>query len=152
MKHLIDAAEASGQSGTEWLSSAVLSWRRVACISDFGLTLDKDWSVAQRQEIVALAEVANATLATRESISAEEIARWRLLDDLRIFPRGAKQLLTAPIIELGDAIIALVSGRLPEASTELQSALISSNTASNSALYSSSSNWSKTKQRILPSR
>jgi len=29
-----------------------------------------------------------------------------LMDDLRIFPGGATEVLTAPIIELGDAIIA----------------------------------------------
>jgi hypothetical protein len=115
LKHLIDATEVSGQSDTTWLVSAVSSWRSVACISDFGLTLDKDWSVAQRQEFVALAEAANASLASRESIPAAEIARWQLLDDLRVFPRSATELFTAPIIELGHAIIALVSGRLPEA-------------------------------------
>src|SRR5208282_4217849 len=49
LKHLIDAAEASGQADTTWLSSAVGSWRTVACISDYGLTLDSNWSAAQRQ-------------------------------------------------------------------------------------------------------
>jgi hypothetical protein len=33
--------------------------------------------------------------------------------DLHIFPRSNKEILTAPIIELGHAIIALVSGSLP---------------------------------------
>jgi len=115
LKHLIDAAEASGRADTTWLSSAVSSWRTVACISDYGLTLDEKWSAAQRQTFVALAEDACARLAARESIPAEEIVRWHLLEDQRIFPRGATEVLTAPVVELGRAIIALLSGRLPEA-------------------------------------
>ena len=115
LKHLIDAAEASGQSDTTWLRSATSSWREAACISDFGLTLDPDWSAEQRQTFVALAEEACARLAARESIPEEEIIHWQILEDLRIFTRGATEVLTAPVVELGRAIIALVSGRLPEA-------------------------------------
>jgi hypothetical protein len=115
LKHLIDAAEASGQADTTWLSSAVSSWRTVACFSDYGLTLDANWSAAQRQTFVALAEDACARLAARESIPAEEIAHWQLLEDVGIFPRGATEVLTAPVVELGRAIVALLSGRLPEA-------------------------------------
>src|SRR5258708_12117418 len=86
LRHLIDAAEASGQTDTTWLSSAVSSWREVACISDFGLTLDADWSAAQRQTFVALAEEACASLGTRESIPAEEIVHLQLLESPPIFP------------------------------------------------------------------
>jgi hypothetical protein len=114
LKHLIDVAEASGQADTTWLSSAVSSWREVACISDYGLTLDADWSAAQRQTFVALAEGACARLATRASIPAEEIAGWHLLDDLPISPRGAMEVLTAAVVELGRAIIALVVARRSE--------------------------------------
>src|SRR5258708_325608 len=115
LRPLIDAAEASRQTDTTWLSGAVRSWREAACISDFGLTLDANWSAAQRQTFIALAEEACARLATRESIPAEEIVHWQILEDLRIFPRGATEVLMAPIVELGGAIIALVSGRLPKA-------------------------------------
>jgi hypothetical protein len=114
LKHLIDAAEASGESDTAWLSSAVPSWRRVACISDFALMLDENWPATQRETFVVLAETACTRLATRESITADEIVGWPLLEDLRIFPRGAKEVHTAPVVELGRAIIALVSGELPE--------------------------------------
>jgi hypothetical protein len=107
-------AEASDQAKTEWLSSAIESWRE-ACIPDFGLTLDPSWSPAQLQTFIALAEEASAKLAKRALIPAEEIAGWRVLDDLRTYTRGANEVLTAPVIELGRAIIALVSGELPEA-------------------------------------
>jgi len=114
LKHLIDVAEASDQAKTEWLSAAIESWR-VACIPDYGLELDPGWSPAHRQTFVALAEEASARLAQRASIPAEEIVGWRVLDDLRFYTRGDTEVVTAPVVELGRAIVALVSGELPEA-------------------------------------
>jgi hypothetical protein len=100
---------------------AVASCRRLCPIgacklrsNEYGLTLEEEWSSAQRQTFIELAEAACKKLATRESIPAEEIVSWPLADELRIFPRGAKEILTEPVIELGRAIIALVSGDLPE--------------------------------------
>jgi hypothetical protein len=115
LKHLIDAADASDQAETEWLSTAVRSWRVAACISDYGLSLDEGWSDAQRQTLITLTEDACSRLAKRTSIPAEEIVSWHILDDLHIFPRGAKEVLSAPVVELGHAIIALLSGELPAA-------------------------------------
>ena len=114
LKHLIDAAEASDQAAGTWLAGDVSSWR-LACIPDYGLTLDTDWPTEQRRSFVALAEEACAALAKRESIPAEEITSWPILEDVRIFTRGASEVYTAPVVELGRAIIALVSGELPEA-------------------------------------
>jgi hypothetical protein len=114
LKHLIDAAEASDEAGAAWISAAVSSWRAAAGIPNFGLTLDAGWSEHQRQKFVALAEDACARLAKRVSIPAGEIVAWPILDDLRIFPRGALEVETAPVIELGRAFIELVSGELPE--------------------------------------
>jgi len=113
LKHLIDEAEASEQASEPWLSEAVSDWRSQAAIAEFGLTLNEQWSSAQRQTFITLAETACKRLATRQSIPAQEIASWPLVNELRIFPRGATEVLTAPIIELGHAIIELVSGRLP---------------------------------------
>ena len=114
LKHLIDAAEASSESSANWLSTAISSWR-VACVPDYGLTIDASWSPAQRQTFIDLANEACTNLAARESISAAEIVSWPILDDLRLDPRGTTVVLTAPIVELGHAIIALVSGELPDA-------------------------------------
>jgi hypothetical protein len=86
----------------------------VACISDYGLTLDEAWSEAQQQTFIAFAKEACERLANRESIPAEEIVAWPLLDDLRIFPRGATEVSTGPVVELGRAVIALISGTLPQ--------------------------------------
>lgn len=114
LKHLIDAAQASDQATTPWLSAAISSWR-LACVPDYGLTLDAGWSATQQQAFIALAEIACARLAERVSIPAEEIVAWPVLDDLRLYTRGETEVLTAPVAELGQAIIALVSGELPEA-------------------------------------
>jgi hypothetical protein len=57
-------------------------------------------------------------LAARVSIPAEEIVAWPLLDDLRIHPRGATEVLTAPVVELGRAVVALISGTLPGPPTD----------------------------------
>ncbi len=115
LKHLIDAAEKNEQVVTPWLRQAVSSWRVAACIQDLGQPLEVGWSASQRQTFAALAEEACATLAARESISAEEIIQWPILEDERISPRGAKEVFTAPVVELGRAMIALVSGQLPPA-------------------------------------
>jgi len=115
LKYLIDAAQASEQAKTPWLSDAVSSRRVWAVILDFGLTLDANWSAEQQKKFIALAEEACAALATRDSIPAEEIVSWPFVDDLRIYPRGAKEVLTAPVVELGRAIIGLVCDELPEA-------------------------------------
>jgi len=113
VKHVIDAAERSDQAESAWLSTAVSSWRGAICF-DYGLTLDVGWTAAQRQYFIALAEDACASLAKRASIPAGEIVGWPILDDLRIDTRGAVEVHTAPIVELGRAIIELVSGELPE--------------------------------------
>jgi hypothetical protein len=85
-----------------------------AAITEAGLTLEEEWSSAQRAILIELAEAACKKLEKRKSIPSEEIASWPMTDNLRIFPRSATEVLTAPIIELGRAIIALLSGNLPQ--------------------------------------
>jgi hypothetical protein len=113
LKHLIDEAAASEGADAPWLSEAVSRWRPQAVVTEFGLTLEEEWSSSQRQTFIELAERACGKLAMRESIPEEEIVNWKLVDNLRIDTRGAKEVLTAPVIELGRAIIAIVSGNLP---------------------------------------
>jgi hypothetical protein len=115
LKHLIDASEASDHANASWLRNDISSWQEVACIQDFGLAFDAGMSAAERQTLIILADKACSQLATREYIPAEEIVAWPLVDDLHICPRGATEVLTAPIVELGRAVMALISGELPEA-------------------------------------
>ena len=113
LKHLIDEAEASEEADSPWLSQAVAQWRPQAVITEFGLTLEEEWSSSQRQTFIELAERACEKLAMRESIPTEEIVNWPLGDNLRIDLRGPDEVSTAPVVELGRAIIAIVSGNLP---------------------------------------
>jgi hypothetical protein len=115
LKYLIDAAEKNEQVVTPWLSQAVSDWRVMACIQDFGEPLKVGWSASQRQAFVAFAEEACTNLANRESIPASEIVSWPIFEDDRIFTRGATEVHTGPVVELGRAMIALVRGELPDA-------------------------------------
>ena len=83
-------------------------------IYDFGFHLEESWTSLQRRNVVAFAEEACQKLATRESIPAEELANWPSFGEEHLFPRGAKEVATAPVIELVRAIIALLREELPE--------------------------------------
>jgi hypothetical protein len=113
LKYLIDEAERSEDANEPWLSAAISQWRVQASIAEYGFTLEEQWSSAQKQTFLKLAEGACNKLTSRESIPAQEVASWPLVDELRIFPRGSEEMLTAPVVELGHAVIALVSGKLP---------------------------------------
>lgn len=93
-------------------------WRLGKCGPSFQ-TSDSPWiktgQPTKRKTFVALTEQACTALESRKSIPAEEIVSWPFVDDLRIFPRGATEVLTAPVVELGRAMIALLRSELPEA-------------------------------------
>ncbi len=116
LKHLIDDGQArAAANGDAWLAEAVSDWRIIAGVSDYGLAIDDEWSAAQIDVFVDLADEACRSLMRRESFSAEEIEAWPIVDDVRLHPRGATDVSTAPVVELGRAIIALVNGSLPAA-------------------------------------
>ena len=54
-------------------------------------------------------------MATRDSIPMEEIVGWPFADGKRLFHRGLKEVRTAPVIDLGESIIALLRDELPKA-------------------------------------
>jgi hypothetical protein len=113
LKYLIDVVEETGQAHTPFLAEAIASWR-LAAIYDFGVGFEESWTPLQRQSIITFAEEACAKLASRESISTEEIAGWTFTGHERVFHRGLKEVCTAPVIELGRAMIALLRNELPE--------------------------------------
>ncbi len=118
LKHLIDFAEPRvAGSDADWLTKAVSWWRVVAGLGggSYGLEIDQAWSPKQLAVFVDLMNQACDLLEQREKFTAEEITAWPILDDMRLSPRGAKEIFTAPIVELGRAIVALVNGSLPEA-------------------------------------
>jgi hypothetical protein len=121
LKHLIDAAEdQAAASGEGWLREEAADWRRVAgLVETIGLDLDGDrtWTTARRNVFVSLVEQACDKLAQREQIPAAEIETCPIFEDLRLSTRGEAVVATAPIVELGRAIISLIQGTLDDPPT-----------------------------------
>ncbi len=116
LKHLVDVAEiADVGAHAKWLAAAITDWRLVACVSDYGLTIEEDWSSDQLDTFVRLTDEACARLGQRDLIPLEEIAAWQIHEGRGIFLRGATKIQTWPIVDLGRAIRALVVGSLPNA-------------------------------------
>lgn len=113
VKYLVDAIEASGQAQTPFLAEAIRSWR-IAPIYDFWPGSGRVMEAAAEANFIDFTEQACAKLTTRELIPEKEIASWPSFGEEHLFPRGAKEVRAAPIIELGHAIIALLRGELPE--------------------------------------
>lgn len=117
LKHLIDAANTYLERQDEpWLADAVGHWRFNAVCGDCGLFLDDSWTVEQIATFTALAREACDALAKRDEITAEEIQSWQMIEgnDGRCFARGLPAVTTASAMRLGEAIIKLVNGTLPE--------------------------------------
>jgi hypothetical protein len=113
LKHVIDVAEHRLSNGADpWISDAVSAWRIAAAVPDIGLTLDRTWSAAQKDTFLGMLQTACRHIEERGSFSAAEIESWPIQDDLRIYPRGALNVLTAPVVEVGHAIGALMIGHL----------------------------------------
>jgi hypothetical protein len=81
----------------------------------YGNPLDDDWSEDQITTVVQLVQNTCAELSKRESIPAEEIEGWNLIDGQGVFARGYPAIPTQPVIQLGEAIIALLNNALPKA-------------------------------------
>lgn len=114
LKHLIDVAETASYSRAPFLNEAIQHWR-VVPIANFGMHLEESWTAGQRQDVINFVEEACARLATRKSIPMEEISTWPFSNGQRLFHRGLKEVRTAPVIDLGRAIIALLRDELPNA-------------------------------------
>lgn len=114
LKHLVDVAVERISSPPEepWLSDAISWWRVVACVSDYGLDLGEGWTPSQTETFLELLGEARSRIASRPTFSAAEMAGWQVLDGQGIFARGASEVVTAPIVELANAIVALLTGSL----------------------------------------
>jgi len=118
LKHLIDVAEPrANYPDAGWLREAIAWWRVVAGPGQgtYGFQIEQSWSATQRALFVELARQACDLMAKRTTWSGEEISSWPIHDDDRIFTRGAEFIATAPVIELGNAVIGLAECTLPEA-------------------------------------
>lgn len=117
LKYLIDEAQAFDVGGVHsrvepsWLAAEIECWRGCAAIPDIAASFDEGWSDDQRRLVAALAERACATLIQRPFISAAEMRSWNVLDGIAgIEPRGEENVPTAPVAEVGRAVIALLRG------------------------------------------
>ena len=89
--------------------------RVVACVNSYGLAIGEDWSAPQIATFVKLAREACVRIGRRESFSATEMAEWSILEGEGVFARGAGEVQSGPIVELGEAIVSLIEGELPAA-------------------------------------
>jgi hypothetical protein len=71
-------------------------------------------SAAQKDAFVGMLETACRQIEERSSFSAAEIESWLILDDLRISPRGSLKVSAGPVVEVGQAIGALMIGHVLE--------------------------------------
>ena len=115
LKFLIDAAngQITGDSD-HWLAEPIEQWRVNAVISDFGFFLDDSWSQSQIDVVIDLCRKAAGAIRSRESIPAMEIESWPMVDDQRIFTRGHDPVLSEPVAQFGEAVIALLENTLPK--------------------------------------
>jgi len=116
LKHLIDvAAQQSLEHEERWLAAVVQQCRVTARVNDYGLTLGEGWSAPQIDTFIRLARETCVRVARRESFPAAELEAWSILEGGGVFVRGAAEVLSGPIVELGEAIVKLIEGELPAA-------------------------------------
>ena len=68
LKHLIDVA-AQRRLDEPWLAEVSAWWRVVACVSDYGLTIDSSWSDDQVATFLDMVAEACRRLSERDSLS-----------------------------------------------------------------------------------
>jgi hypothetical protein len=116
LKLLIDKAiQCTNPEYLAWLSDCIPQWRVNAIVSDFAFHFDSQLSAEQLQVILRLIDESCLELAKRESIPAQEMEAWNILDGKGIDLRGHSEFPTAPVIELGRAMQELLCGTLPPA-------------------------------------
>ncbi len=115
LKHLVEVAEPK-VADNQWLAEVVHQWRVGTVIPDScGVNLDDNWSDEQVEVIVLLFEETCKMLQEQDNITAEQIAQWQLLDAMQIFCRGIPVFSAKSIVDLCEAIILMLCGRLPPA-------------------------------------
>ncbi len=114
LKHLVDVASARDLSNDQWLARAIERWRvQITLAGDLGVTLDKAWSGDQVRIVVSLLEEACKLLEKRSEIPAAEAEKWEGAPGERFFARRMPVIRTRPVINLGNAIVAMLERRLP---------------------------------------
>jgi hypothetical protein len=97
---------------SDWATVAVLGSSSVLDLTPRSLTL------ARQDNFEGIATGIETWLESRERLSGPELAEWRLLDDAPISRADAPAVVengteTAPVIDLGRALVSAVLGVLP---------------------------------------
>ncbi len=99
----------------EWLADLLPDLRVHAVVgADFHLDLDLGLTDRQRSHLLTLMAEASQRLRERRTISAAQAAAWEVRDGRPVIWRSAPAVDTSPIADLGDAIIELARGTLPD--------------------------------------
>jgi hypothetical protein len=106
------AEESPAVNQYPWLAERLRTLRVRVLVDDYEFSLDADWPDEQ-ELLVELIATANQRLADRKVITAQEAMEWRVLDNHVLPWRGSEPEPTAPIVDIGDAIIQLIRGTLP---------------------------------------
>jgi hypothetical protein len=93
-----------------WWSQYEEELRIQATVSDLYFDLAE---CPDREEFALLLAQASGQLLDRGAVTGEEAAAWKVLDDSPVIFRGP--LETAPVAELGRALVALLRGALADA-------------------------------------
>ena len=101
------------QGRPHWWAACEHDLRIQSAISDFVFDLHLGLDDAQREQLAQLIEGAADALLSRQTVTPEEAAGWRVLDDLPVIFRGNEPQDTRPVAELGWALAALIRGSLP---------------------------------------
>lgn len=116
-KHFIDAAAVHPSAGEPWLAD-VIERVRNAAVCNYGVKFDAAMSTEQLAVVIELLTRACASLSSRDEIPGSEIASWSIGGDpsspIRIETRGHSAIRTRHVVHVGEAIVGLLSGTLPE--------------------------------------
>lgn len=105
----------AASSPGSWLTPVLDTLRRHAILGaneyfDLDLTITDD----QREQVLQIIADVARQLRHRGTITRGEAARWVVLDGHPVIWRNAEAVDTGPIADLGDALIDLVHGTLPD--------------------------------------
>ena len=103
------------ESHNTWLSESIHSWRINAVVSEYGFHLADDWSADQIEVVRKLCVEASESIRKLGDFDAETVESWPQIDGGKICTRGHDIIPAEPVAKLGDAIVALLDGDLPDA-------------------------------------
>ncbi|MEV4624856.1 hypothetical protein AB0J90_01005 [Micromonospora sp. NPDC049523] len=96
-----------------WLAEMLTDLRVTAVVTDSGLSIGDGWPAEQVERFVGWVAEAGRRLAVRGTITEAEAYAWKVLDDHTVAWRGEATVDTGPVVQLAEAVIALVNGTLP---------------------------------------